>query len=119
MVLRGEIPRVISMFDKMVILLHAEQGDDDSKETYCLSTSTKADNDAKATAGTVAKRQGRHPRGAGPSVHKIEVVQKFAVELNTSVIKVTGTRQRDNVFFFFRRRLKSQSHQNQRNTTPN
>ena len=24
------------MFEKMVILLHAEQGDDDSKETYCI-----------------------------------------------------------------------------------
>ena len=65
-----------------------------------MSTSTKADNDAKATAGTVAKRQGRHPRGAGPGVHRIEVVQKFAVELNTSVIRVTGIRKRQRAILF-------------------
>ena len=87
------------MFDKMVILLHAEQVDDDG-ETYCLSTSTEADIDAKATAGTVAKRQGRHSRGAGPGVHRIEVLQKFAVELDTSVVRATGMRQRQRAILF-------------------
>ena len=78
------------MFDEMVTLLKADQGEDSSKKAYCIKSFDETEDEAKALAHQLT---GHNDAFAGYNDQlsntdaRIEAVQKSISELDASVAK--------------------------------
>jgi len=90
------------MIEDMVVLLKAEQGEDDSKKACCLGNFDKTEDDAKALAKTIAGHmdatQEFQEQLSNTDV-RIAVVQKSIAELDDSVAKATEIRRKQHAEF--------------------
>ena len=97
-----DFTKVISMIEEMVVLLKAEQGDDDSKKACCLENFDKTEDDAKALAKTIARHKDatqEFQEQLSNTDDRIAVVQKSLAELDDSVAKATEMRRKQHAEF--------------------
>ena len=96
-----DFTKVISMIEEMVVLLKAEQGEDDSMKAYCLENFDKTEDDAKALAKTIAGHMDatqEFQEQLSNTDDRIAVVQSLA-ELDDSVAKATEIRRKQHAEF--------------------
>ena len=96
-----DFTKVISMIEEMVVLLNAEQGDDDSKKAYCLENFDKTE-DAKALAKTIVGHKDailEFQEQLSNTDDRIAIVQKSIAELDDSVPKATEMRRNQHAEF--------------------
>ena len=97
-----DFTKVISMIEEMVVLLKAEQGDDDSKKAYCLENFDKTEDEAKALAKTIVGHKDaiqEFQEQLSNTDDRIAVVQKSIAELDDSVTKATEIRRNQHAEF--------------------
>ena len=96
-----DFTKVISMIEEMVVLLKAEQGDDDSKKAHCLENFDKTE-DAKALAKTIVGHKDatqEFQEQLSNTDDRIAIVQKSIAELDDSVAKATEMRRNQHAEF--------------------
>ena len=90
------------MIEEMVVLLKAEQGDDDSQKAYCLENFDMTEDDAKALATTIAGHKDailEFQEQLSNTDDRIAVVQQSLAELDDSVGKATEIRRNQHAEF--------------------
>ena len=89
------------MIEEMVVLLKAEQGDDDSKKARCFENFNKTE-DAKALAKTIVGHKGatqEFQEQLSNTDDRMAIVQKSIAELDDSVAKATEMRRNQHAEF--------------------
>ena len=90
------------MILEMVVLLKAEQGDDDSKKAYCLENFDKTEDDAKALAETIVGDKDatqEFQEQLSNTDDRVAVMQQSIAELDDSVAKATEMRRNQHAEF--------------------